>query len=166
MEAIFKRRSVRRYAKEEVPEESLHKILEAAMNAPSAGNEQPWHFVVIRDKQTLGELSGCSPHASMLKDAPLGILVLADLLLERHKGYWVQDCSAAVENMLIAVAGLGLGAVWLGIYPVEDRISSVKKLFGLPENIMPFAVVPVGFPLEPPRPVNRFNQARVHSEKW
>lgn len=166
MEAILKRRSVRRYADKDVPEECVHKILEAAMSAPSAGNEQPWHFIVIRDKKTLAALAEASPYAKMLKGAPLGILVVGDLSLQRHEGYWALDCAAAVENMLIAVTDLGLGAVWLGIYPLEERVSYIKNYFKLPEHIIPFAVIPVGYPLEAQKSFSRFHAERIHYEAW
>ncbi|MDD5255393.1 MAG: nitroreductase family protein [Candidatus Omnitrophica bacterium] len=166
MDEIFKRRSVRRFAQKEVPDAQIQKILEAGMSAPSAGNEQPWQFVVIKKRQTLDELSEASPYARTLKGAPAGILVLGDLSLERHKGYWVQDCSACVQNMLLEAVSLGLGAVWLGIYPLEERIAYIKQQFALPEQIVPFAIVPVGYPLDEMAPSNRYNGSRVHYESW
>jgi len=166
MDEIFKRRSVRRFAQKEVSDTQIQKILEAGMSAPSAGNEQPWHFVVIKDRKTLDELSEASPYARTLKGAPAGILVLGDLSLERHKGYWVQDCSACVENMLLEAVALGLGAVWLGIYPLEERIGYIKQQFGLPEQVVPFAIVPVGYPLDETVPSKRYNASRVHYESW
>lgn len=166
MEGIFRRRSVRRYTGQDVPEELIKKILAAAMNAPSAGNEQPWHFIVIKDKETLKKVGECSPHAKPVVDAPVAVIVCGDLTLERHKGYWVQDCSAAVENMLIEVAALGLGAVWLGIYPLPERIVFLQKYFSLPEHIIPFAVVPVGFPAQELVPDDRYNEVRVHYGQW
>ena len=166
MEAIFKRRSIRRYTNDDVPEEMIKTILEAAMNAPSAGNEQPWHFMVIKNKETLKTLAGASPYARMLKDSPLVIIVCGDLNLEKHRGYWILDCSAATENILIEVAALNLGAVWLGIYPLQERIEYIKKQFGLPEHIIPFSIIPVGYPAQEMKLVNRYNQERVHYEKW
>ena len=166
MEAIFKRRSIRRYTNDDVPEEMIKTILEAAMNAPSAGNEQPWHFMVIKNKETLKTLAGASPYARMLKDSPLVIIVCGDLNLEKHRGYWILDCSAATENILIEVAALNLGAVWLGIYPLQERIEYIKKQFGLPEYIIPFSIIPVGYPAQEIKLVNRYNQERVHYEKW
>lgn len=166
MEAIFKRRSIRVYTDGDVGEEAVRKILQAAMAAPSAGNEQPWHFIVIKDKENLGELADFSPYAKMLKGASAAIVVCGDLNLERHKGYWVQDCSAATENMLIEIAELNLGAVWLGVYPVEERIEYIKKQFNLPDNIVPFSVVSIGYPAQVLKSINRYDQGRVHNEKW
>jgi len=166
MDAIFKRRSVRRYAGKDVPDDCIKKLLEAGMSAPSAGNEQPWHFIIIRKRDTLDSLAGASPYASALKGAPAAVLILGDLSLERHKGFWVQDCSAAVENMLLEAASLGLGTVWLGIYPLAERIDYISRYFRLPEGILPFAIVPVGYPLEEPRTANRYNESRIHYESW
>ena len=166
MDAIFKRKSVRRYTGQDVPDSLVKNILAAGMSAPSAGNQQPWHFIVIKDKEALRKVSECSPHARPLQDSRLGILVCADLDLERHKGYWVQDCSAAVENMLVEVTALGLGAVWLGVYPREDRVQYLKKYFALPEQIIPFAIVSIGYPGQEVIASDRYNQSRVHYEKW
>ncbi|MCM8826030.1 MAG: nitroreductase family protein [Candidatus Omnitrophica bacterium] len=166
MDTVFKRRSVRKYIDKDVPEEFIKKILEAGMSAPSAGNEQPWHFIVIRKKDTLKDIAQVSPYAYMLKDANVGIVVCGDLSLEKHKGYWVQDCSAAVENMLIEVAELELGAVWLGVYPVEERVVYIKRFFKLPNNIIPFAIVSIGYPLSNPEPQIKYLKERVHYEEW
>jgi nitroreductase len=166
MDAIFKRRSVRRFTAEEVPEGLLKKILAAGMAAPSAGNEQPWFFIVVKDKKSLKKLSESSPHARPAENATVAILVCGDLSLERHKGYWVQDCSAAVENMLIETASLGLGAVWLGIYPMQERVIFLQKYFSLDPNIVPFAVIPVGYPEQEPAPQERYNESRIHYERW
>jgi nitroreductase len=166
MDAIFKRKSVRRYTSQDVPDDLVKQVLAAAMSAPSAGNEQPWHFIVIKDKEILKKLSALSPYARALAEAPLGIVVCVDLNLERHKGYWVQDCSAAVENILIEVTALGLGAVWLSVYPLEERIRYVKECFILPPTIIPFAVVPVGYPSQEVVVSERYDHSRLHYEKW
>ncbi|MBW2046817.1 MAG: nitroreductase family protein, partial [Deltaproteobacteria bacterium] len=107
-----------------------------------------------------------SPYAKMLKGAALGIVVCGDLNLEKHKGYWVQDCSAATENMLIEIAELNLGAVWLGVYPVEERMEYIKKRFNLPDNIVPFSVVSIGHPAQELKSIDRYDQSRVHNEEW
>jgi len=166
MDAILKRRSIRRYKDEDIPDGTVEKLLEAAMSAPSAGNEQPWHFIVVKDKDKLIALSGFSPFASALRYAPLGIVVCGDLTLERHKGFWVQDCSAAVENILIEASFLGLGAVWLGVYPLGERIEYIKKQFELSENIMPFSVIPIGYPAREMPLASRYHHERVHFDRW
>ena len=166
MDAIFKRRSVRKYAARDVEDDLIIKVLAAGMNAPSAGNEQPWHFMLIRDKFALRKVSECSPYARAAAEAPIAILVCGDLNLQKHVGYWVQDCSAAVENMLIEAAALGLGSVWLGVYPMEERVAYLKKYFFLPEHVIPFAIVPIGYPGHEVAPSDRYDQSRVHYEKW
>ena len=166
MDIIFKRRSIRRFTNQEVGADLVTKVLAAAMAAPSAGNQQPWHFIVVKDKQGRQMVSGCGPYAKAAADAPVAIVLCADLSLEKHQGFWVQDCSAAVENMLLEVCSLGLGAVWLGVYPREDRIKYLQKYFSLPDNIVPFAVIPVGYPAQELPPADRYNQARIHCEKW
>ncbi len=166
MEAIFKRRSVRKFTSQMVDGELIRKILSAGMAAPSAGNEQPWQFIVVKNKETLKKVSDCSPHAKSAAAAMAAIIVCGDLSLEKHAGYWVQDCSAAVENMLIETAFLGLGAAWLGVYPLAERVTYLQNYFSLPKTIVPFAVVPVGFPAQELPANDRYNQERVHYEKW
>jgi nitroreductase len=166
MDAIFRRRSVRRFKQQDVPDGLIRKILSAGMNAPSAGNEQPWQFIVIKKKETLRIIAECSPYARAAAEAPLAVIVCGDLSLERHPGYWIQDCSAAVENMLLEAVELGLGAVWLGVYPLPDRVAFLKKSFSLPDHIVPLAIIPVGYPGQDMPAVDRYDQARVHNEQW
>ncbi|MFA5099965.1 MAG: nitroreductase family protein [Candidatus Omnitrophota bacterium] len=166
MDAILRRRSVRRFTDADVSEEAVEKILSAAMAAPSAGNQQPWQFIVVREAGARKKVSECSPYARASAEAPVAIVVCGDLSLETHQGYWMQDCSAAVENMLIEVTSQGLGAVWLGVFPRQDRVDNLKKYFSLPEHIVPFAIIPVGHPEQDLPPANRFNKARIHHERW
>lgn len=166
MTAILSRRSIRRYTKEPVPDEVIKELLEAAMSAPSAGNEQPWHFVVITDRKILDEIPKIHPYAQMLREAPVAILVCGDKKLQKYEGYWVQDCSAATENILIAVQAKGLGGVWLGVYPVEDRVSGIRRLLGIPEDVTPFSLISIGYPAEQKPPANRYNAERVHKDRW
>jgi len=166
MDAIFKRRSIRRYTEEDISDFMVKKILEAGMNAPSAGNEQPWHFIVVREKSNLKEISKCSSYSWMLKDATVGIIVCGDLSLAKHGEFWIQDCSAATENMLIEIAELGLGGVWLGVYPVEERVKYLRKYFNLPDHIVPFSIISIGYPAQEIKEVNRYREERVHYEKW
>jgi len=166
LKAIVSRRSIRKYTAEAVGDPCVRKVIEAGMYAPSAGNQQPWHFIVIRNKQTLLTIPQYHPHAQMLKEAGVAVLVCGDLSLEKHKGYWVQDCSAAVENMLLAAHAQGISAVWLGIYPREDRVAGLRKLLGIPEQVVPFALVPLGYAAEKKEAEDRFKKERVHEEKW
>ena len=166
MQAVLTRRSIRKYRQGEVSEEMVLQLLQAAMNAPSAGNEQPWHFMVIRERRILDAIPTIHPYANMLKEAALAILVCGDATLEVYKGFWVQDCSAATQNILIAAHALGLGAVWLGFHPIEQRIASLKQMLSIPEYIMPLSMVSIGWPAEEKTPVLRYRQERVHYNKW
>jgi len=166
MKSILTRRSIRRFTSQPVSDEIIREFLQAAMSAPSAGNEQPWEFVVITDRKILDQIPKIHPYAQMCGEAPAAILVCGDMTRESHQGFWVQDCSAATENILIAVNDKGLGAVWVGVYPREDRVEGLRKLIGLPAHIIPFALIPVGYPAEIKPPPSRFDPARVHKNKW
>lgn len=166
MDALFKRRSIRAYKSTPVSQENIEYILRAAMAAPSAGNQQPWHFIIIDDRSLLDQVPEVHPYAMMCRQSPAAILVCADPSLEKHKGYWVQDCSAAVQNILIAATEKGLGSVWLGVYPREERMEGLKKLLRIPEEIIPFALIALGYPAEKKEPADRYNQERLHKNAW
>ena len=166
MEAILSRRSIRKYGSASISESDIHELLDAAMSAPSSSNGQPWHFIVISDRKTLDEIPKFHPYSNMIKETSLAIFICGDLQLEKGKGVWVQDCSAATENLLIAANAKGLGAVWLGVYPIEERVTGARRLLGLPAHIVPLCIVSVGSPAEKKPPANRFNPARVHRDKW
>lgn len=167
METLFSRRSIRKYTAEPVTEEVLREILEAAMSSPSAGNQQPWHFVIIDDRKILDSIPAFHPHSQMLKEAQVAILVCGDLSLEKHVGYWVQDCSAATENLLLSVHAKGLGAVWVGIFPREERVAGLRKLLEIPDHVIPLSLIPVGHPAESkPRRPDRYNVNKIHHNHW
>ncbi len=166
MDAILGRRSIRRYTAKPVPDTLVTELLRAAMAAPSAGNEQPWHFVVVRDRAVLDAIPKFHPYSAMLKYASVAIVVCGDLSKEKFKGFWVQDCSAATENLLLAATAKGLGAVWTALHPFEDRVAGMRRLLSLPENIIPLSLVPLGFPEEQPGRADRFDAGRVHKETW
>jgi nitroreductase len=166
LEGIFSRRSIRRYRDREISEEHLQLILKAGMQAPSAVNKQPWHFIVVQDHRILHRITQVHPHARMLDEAALGILVLGDTHLEHGPGYWAVDCGAATQNILLAAHGLGYGAVWLGIHPREERRMAFRELFDLPGYIQPFAMVSVGHPGETKAIEDRFKTERIHFNKW
>jgi nitroreductase len=166
MQALRTRRSIRRYTADPVGDHEVRGLLEAAMSAPSAGNQQPWEFVLLADKRLRDEIPRFHPYADMLREAPLAVLVCGNLQRESFKGYWVQDCSAATQNLLLAAHASGLGAVWVGVYPKEDRVRRLRELLGLPEHVVPFALVPLGRPAERPAPVQRFDPARMHVNRW
>lgn len=166
MNTILSRRSIRKYMPEAIPGSLIDEVLKAAMSAPSAGNEQPWHFIVITERGILDAIPSFHPHALMLKEAPAAVLICCDSKLEKHVGYWVQDCSAATQNLLLAAHAKGLGAVWLGIYPREERVAGLRKLLGIPEDVIPFSLVPVGYPAEKKPPADRYKEERVHHNQW
>jgi len=167
MQAIFDRRSIRKYEDRPVEKEKIEKLLRAAMQAPSAANQQPWEFLVIEDKEVLNKLAQTSPYSKMVASSAVTIV-----LLSRKEGLLVpscvpQDMGAASENLLLEAVELGLGAVWLGIASIPDRMEFIKKLFDLPENIEAFALIPVGYPDgQKNKFVDRFDEARVHYGTW
>ena len=161
MKEIFHRTSIRKYTDQPVEQEKTEKLLRAAMAAPSAANQQPWEFYVVTDRLMLYRLSQCSPYAGMLKHAPLGIVVCCrrDCLAP---SYAQIDCSAATENLLLEADALGLGAVWLGIAPMEERMRSVGEVLELPENLYAFCCIACGYPAEEKQQQDRFDEARIH----
>ncbi|MGQ9768920.1 MAG: nitroreductase family protein [Thermogutta sp.] len=164
--AIMTRRSIRAFDERPVPEELRERLLQAAMAAPSARNAQPWQFVVIDHRATLMEIAARFPNAQPARTAPLGILVCGDLSLELSKGYWVIDCAAAAQNILLAAHGLGLGALWTGVYPRENRVEGLRDMFDIPEHVVPHSLILVGYAAESPGPVDRFDTKRIHHNRW
>jgi nitroreductase len=165
MQAILTRRSIRRYTADPVSDELVTELLKAATSAPTATNEA-WDFVVIRDREVFNAVQSFHPHAQMLKKAQVAILVCGDPTRETLKGRWPLDCAAATENMLIAANALGLGACWVGIYPVEERMQGMRNLLGIPEHIMPVSMISVGHPAEAKSPPERFRPERIHYGRW
>lgn len=163
-EAILSRRSIRKYTAEPISEMEIRKMLEAAMAAPSASNLKPWHFIVVTERRLLDELAQAHPHGKMLFEAPLCIAVCGDTSFS--ESFWVQDCSAATENLLLTISSLGLGAVWLGVYPRQDRVNSIRKVLRLPEAIIPLNLIPIGHPAEEKEPRTQYDQQRVHNQCW
>ncbi len=166
LEAINTRRSIRKYTDQPVTDETVAKMLNAAMMAPSAGNQQPWHFVVIRDRKILDEIPTVHPYSSMLASAPLAILVCGDLKLQKNEGYWIQDCSAATQNLLLAAHALGLGAVWLGVFPLGERVVGLTRITELPEHVLPLALIAIGYPAEEKPQPERYDISRIHHDTW
>jgi len=164
-EAIQNRRSIRTFDNRPVEKEKIEQLLRAAMQAPSAANQQPWEFIVVENKETLKKLSNTHIYATPIENAPLGIIVL---LKEEHlifPMYWQQDLSAATENILLEAVELGLGTVWLGIAPEEDRMAYLKNLFNLPQGVNAFAILAIGYSTKNTFE-DRFNPSRVHYEKY
>jgi nitroreductase len=166
LEAIFTRRSIRKYKDQEIPDDQIKILLSAAMNAPTAMNQKPWVFVVIDKKEILDKIPDFHPNASMLKNADKAVLICGDKKREKIKNYWALDCSAATENLLIAARALDIGACWLGIYPRDERIKALKKLLSLPDDIIPFSLISLGIPDEESKEIDRFEESRIHYNKW
>ncbi len=166
MNTILTRRSVRRYTEQDVSKETVSDLLMAAMQAPSAHNKQPWHFVVIRNRETMNKIMEFHQYSKMLKGAPVVIAVCADVKNYDFIEYWPQDCAAATENILLAAHGLGLGATWMGVYPAEDYPKKVAELINTPEGIVPFCLIALGYPSEERIPASRFDETRIHFEQW
>lgn len=165
VETILSRRSIRRYTSQKVSDQVIRELLQAAMSAPSASNEQPWHFIVLHDPKILREIPKFHPYSGMLREAPIAFLVCVDLDMGTE-GFLVQDGSAATENILIAAHAKGLGAVWLGVYPLRERITGMRKLLNIPERILPLSLVSIGFPAEKIPKEDRFQPSRVHINRW
>ncbi len=166
LEAIYTRRSIRQYQDRPVSEEAVRTILGAAMMAPSAGNVQPWQFIVVTDPLQMNRVKDVHPYVGMAAGAPLGILVCGDLSLEKFPGFWVQDCSAAMQNLLLAAHDLGLGAVWTGVHPIEERVERFRTIFELPEQVVPLGLAVIGWPVKPGRRKERYKAERTHQNRW
>lgn len=165
---IVERRSIRVYAPGEVSEEQVQTLLAAAMAAPSAGGMNPWHFVVVRNRETLCRMAEVLPHGQMLAGAALGIAVCGDLDLahDNQLSYLLQDCAAAIENLLLAAHILGLGACWLGVHPRLERVKQIKDTLSLPLSVIPVACISLGRPGESKEPHAEYYSDRVHFENW
>lgn len=166
LDALYTRRSIRSYKLDKVSDEDIESILKAAMYAPSAGNQQPWYFIVLNARELLDQIPSVHPHSKMITQAPMAILVCADLSLEKHKDFWVQDCAAATQNLLLAAHAKGLGAVWLGVYPREDRVKGLQQLLNIPKQVIPLSLIPIGYPAEEKSQPNRYNPERIFINQW
>lgn len=164
LDNIATRTSIRDYEARPVEKEKIEKMLRAAMAAPTAMNKQPWHFVVVDQRNVLDALAGANPYAKMLKKAPLAIVVCGntDNMIEGGgRDFWIQDASAATENLLLAAHAMGLGAVWTGAYPSEERCISINKVLSLPDNLIPLNMIVVGYPAEQPQPKQKFKEENI-----
>jgi nitroreductase len=168
LDFIFRRRSIRKYETREIPDSMITDLLEAAMAAPSAVAKDPWHFLVVRQRKTLDKIVEVLPNGQMLRQAPVAIVVCGDITRANcgELSYMLQDLSAAVENILLAATALGLGSCWLGMHPRPDRLTGIRSLFSLPENIIPMSGIALGWAAEEKPARTRYNGERVHLEKW
>jgi nitroreductase len=166
LDCILTRRSVRKYTGKPLSEDQLHTILRAGFSAPTAKGTRPWHFVVVRDDDTLQAITKVHPFAQMLPGAGCGIIACGDSKVNPDAGHLTEDCSAALENMLLAAHALGLGAVWLGLHPREERVLGLRKLLGIPDSVLPVGMIAVGVSAEKKDAPDRYEAGRVHFEKW
>jgi nitroreductase len=165
-DAVYTRRSIRKFTTQEVSRDDIEQLLHAAMSAPSAGNAQPWLFLVITDKIALAQIPPIHPYAAMCPESAATILVCGNTVAEKYPGFWPQDCAAAVQNMLLAARAKEIGTVWCGIYPLEERVQAFRRLFALPEEVIPFALTALGRTDQPFARRDRYDPAKVHWEKW
>ncbi|MCC8154035.1 MAG: nitroreductase family protein [Tannerellaceae bacterium] len=169
LETIHKHTSIRNYTNRPVSRETLEAIIRAGMAAPSAINKQPWQFIVIEDKEIMHAIGEKLATSKMIKDAPVAILVCGDMQKAGEgwlQEYWIQDCSAASQNILLAITSLGLGGVWTSIYPAENRLEFIAGLLNLPEHIIPLNIIPVGYPSQNEQPKDKWKPENVHWGKW
>lgn len=168
LEFIYRRRSVRQFKPEPVEACLIEELLRAAMAAPSAVARDPWRFILLRERCGRETVAGFLPNGKFLAEAPLGVVVCGDIAQAHDNAlsYMLQDCSAAIENILLAASAIGLGACWLGVHPREDRIRNISSFCQLPSNVIPIAVIALGYPECAPEPRTRYNPAFVKQEKW
>lgn len=168
LNTIATRVSVRSYTNQPVEAEKIEALLRAGMAAPSAVNKQPWHFVVVTDRAQLDSLAQANPHAKMLESAPLAIVVCGNMdktLKGSAADFWIQDCSAATENILLAAHAMGLGAVWTGLYPSIERCFAVSEVIGAPEYIVPLSMIVIGYPDGENQPKDKWNPENVSYDR-
>ena len=168
MNEIYTRRSLRRFTNQPLSDKEIEQLLRAAMQAPSAGNCQPWEFIVVKNKSTFEKIIDIHPYATPLDTADAAIVVCGNTGRERFPGFWVQDCSAALQNLLLEAVSMDLGAVWLGIHPIQQRVEDLSALLGLPKEVIPLGIVAVGHPAAGQKNLftDRFDPSRIHHEKW
>ena len=167
IKTIMTRRSIRAFQDTPVTDAQIQILLEAAMNAPSSGDGRPWHFVVTKDRAQLDALADAVDEGNaMFKQAQAAILVCLDESLEKFKGFGPQDCSCAAQNLQLAAHDLGLGTVWIAVIGVPPRVAGCRKVLGVPEQIMPFALFPIGVPAETLPAETRYDSSRIHTNRW
>ncbi len=165
IKSIMTRRSIRTWTNEPVTEEQRKLILEAAMNAPSAADARPWHFVTMNEPDVIKQFAGLGG-TEMLEESTFMVLVCGDPSKEIYPGFWPQDCSCAAQNMQLAAHDIGIGCVWIAIYPLEERVETCRKILDIPDDITPFSLLAMGAPNEVLGPEYRYDEGRFHSNKW
>jgi nitroreductase len=165
---FLSRRSIRKYHDKDIPSDIVEALLKAAMSAPSARATDPWRFIIVKEASTRAEIAKGLPNGAMLEQAPLGIVICGEIAkaCDSQISYMLQDCSAAIENILLAAHALGLGACWLGVHPKEERMAHIVKTLNLPQGIIPVSCIAIGYPAESKEARTRYNTEFVHYEKW
>lgn len=168
LDSINSRCSTRRFSDKKISDDDLEKIIKSAFSAPSAANLQPWEFIVITDDDRLNDMVNVHPYASMFNTATAGIVVCGDMnkTIKDYEEFWSQDCSAATENILLAANSMDIGSVWTGIYPVMKRCKYISDYFNLPDNIMPFSLIALGYRLDKKIVREKYDKHKVHYQKW
>ena len=166
-EGLLSRRSIRKYTGERIDEEKIKAIVRAGMYAPSANNARPWHFIIVDDREIMEKIMKVHPYSSMLSEASHAIVVCGDEKLQNGPGYYILDCCAATQNILLAAHAIGLGAVWLGVEPKTDRKKAIKEILGLPEYIHPVSIISIGIPVKIPEKIPaRFEEKKIRRNRW
>lgn len=166
MDAIMKRSSIRQYLPDMVCAEDIEGIMRAGMAAPSANNRQPWHFVLITERTLLDAIPNFHPYTRMMLTAPMAILVCGTHKEMEENPFMPQDLSAATENILLEAVDRGLGTCWCGIYPKQTLQDEMTKLLGLPDTVLPFALIALGKPAETKSTSKSYDPLRVHTNGW
>lgn len=164
IENIMTRSSVRSYTDRAISKDTIEKILRAGMASPTAADKRPWAFMVIEEGEKKQELADSLPYAKMADQAPLLIVVCGDMekaLEGEGRDFWIQDCSAVTENVLLAAHALGLGAVWTGVHPAADRERTIRNVLQLPDNLIPLSLVCIGYPAAPATPKDKWDPSVV-----
>jgi len=166
VKAMLSRRSIKSYTTQPVQGEVITELLTAAMSASSAGDAQPWHFIVIQERRVLDKIAKLHPHSQTIEEAPVVVVVCADERAQKYMGLLVQDCAAATQNLVVAAHAKGLGAAWLRVFPVKEMITAVREVLSTPKHVTPFSMIPLGYPAETKLPLNRYSSERIRYNTW
>jgi nitroreductase len=169
LNTIFARKSVRSFKSDAVPDEKLRMLVRAGMAAPTAVDKRPWEFIVVTDRAVLKQLADALPYAKMAEKAAAAIIVAGDVKKQwggMESDYWIMDCSAATQNILLAAESMGLGAVWTAVYPEDSRVRSVRQILGIPSHVVPLNVIPVGVQAGREKPKDKYDPKQIPWNRW
>jgi nitroreductase len=166
LNCILSRRSIRNYSDKKIPSETINCLLKAAMYAPSAFNQQPWEFIVIDDKNVFNSIIKAVPYTEMIKEASHVIIACGNLSIDKNIEFILQDCSAAIQNILLAAHNEGIGSCWIASAGIGETVDALKNLFILPDSIFPVAIISLGYPAETPAAEDRYLTSKIHNNKW